>query len=274
MPVWATMDAAAVPAVGLFVRRAQKGFEDSRIPLLGVMGAFVFAAQLINFPVGVGTSGHLVGGALLACTLGPAAAGVVMAAILAIQALVFQDGGVLALGSNMVNMAVVGVLAGYLPYYIWGRSRWRRAAIFAGGFLSVLLSALMALGELRISGVHMPAAMFWMSIVLFVVSAILEGAITVAVVQALEAIQPGFIRMPARSGNPARTAIAAAAILLAAVGVLFASAEPDGIQKLLSTSMEGDIPWLHKAAAGLGGLAMIYIACLVLGRVVLRKRRA
>ena len=75
-PVWAAMDVAAAPAVGYMVRRAQRQFEESRIPLLGVMGAFVFAAQMINFPVGIGTSGHLVGGALLACTLGPAAAGV------------------------------------------------------------------------------------------------------------------------------------------------------------------------------------------------------
>ena len=68
-PVWATMDVAAVPAVGVLVRRAQRGFDESKVPLLGVMGAFVFAAQMINFPVGIGTSGHLVGAALLAITL-------------------------------------------------------------------------------------------------------------------------------------------------------------------------------------------------------------
>ena len=62
-PVWATMDVAAVPAVGVLVRRAQRGFDESKVPLLGVMGAFVFAAQMINFPVGIGTSGHLVGAA-------------------------------------------------------------------------------------------------------------------------------------------------------------------------------------------------------------------
>src|SRR3981189_3139256 len=124
--VWATMDAVAVPAVGYFARRAQTAAEESRIPLFGVLGAFVFAAQMINFPVGVGTSGHLVGGALLAFTLGPAAATIVMTAILAIQALVFQDGGVLALGANVCNMAVFGVLAGYLPYHYWGNTRWRK----------------------------------------------------------------------------------------------------------------------------------------------------
>src|SRR5215472_4665821 len=135
-PVWAALDGVSIAAIGLTIRRAGRELPDTRIPLLGVMGAFVFAAQMINFPVGPGTSGHLVGGALLACTLGPAAASVVMAAIVAIQALVFQDGGVLALGPNVINMAVIGVLAGYLPYHLWGQSRGRRAAIFAGGALS------------------------------------------------------------------------------------------------------------------------------------------
>src|SRR2546427_11034229 len=131
-PVWATLDAAAIPAAAYMVREAQREFEEKRVPLLGVMGAFVFAAQMINFPVGIGTTGHLVGGALLALTLGPGAAAVVMSAILAIQALVFQDGGILALGSNIVNMAMVGVLAGYLPFQLWGSGKRRRLAIFTG----------------------------------------------------------------------------------------------------------------------------------------------
>src|SRR6267142_998122 len=75
---------------------AQGELDERKIPMMGVMGAFVFAAQMINFPVGLGTSAHLVGGALLAMTLGPPTAVVVMTAILAIQALVFQDGGLLA----------------------------------------------------------------------------------------------------------------------------------------------------------------------------------
>src|SRR5229473_2609376 len=128
-PVWAALDLAAVPAAGYVVRRAQREFEEKKVPLLGVMGAFVFAAQMINFPVGPGTSGHLVGAALLAYTLGPAAAGVVLTAVLA---LVFQDGGILALGANVMNMAVAGMLAGYLPYALWGAGRWRRQAIFLG----------------------------------------------------------------------------------------------------------------------------------------------
>ena len=138
-PVWAALDVAAVPAVGYLAKRAQRGLEQAKVPLLGVMGAFVFAAQMINFPVGLGTSGHLVGAALLAYTLGPAAAGIVLTAILAVQALVFQDGGILALGANVLNMAVLGMLAGYLPFRFWARGRWRRQAILLGGVCAGVL---------------------------------------------------------------------------------------------------------------------------------------
>ena len=288
MPVWGTLDVAAIPAVALAVRRAQRGFEENRVPLLGVMGAFVFAAQMINFPVGVGTTGHLVGGALLAFTLGPAPAMVVMAAILAIQALVFQDGGILALGPNLLNMAILGVLAGYLPFHLWGAGRWRKAAIFLGATLSVLVSAVCALAELLLSGVRMPAAMLELSLALFLVSALLEGAITLTVVEALEAIRPNAVRRPRTVGI-----VTLAAVLLAAVGVLFASTNPDGIQRLgqatgidaytrrfFSTPFSGyettffANPWLRKATAGLAGLALIYSASTLIFRAAARKRSA
>jgi cobalt/nickel transport system permease protein len=282
---------AAAPAVGYIVRRAQRGFDEAKVPLLGVMGAFVFAAQMINFPVGVGTSGHLVGAALLACTLGPAAASVVMAAILAIQALVFQDGGILALGANVLNMAVVGVFAGYLPFHLWGNGKWRRHAIFASGAISLLMSAVLALGELLISGVRMPGSVLSVSLALFFVSAILEGAITLAVIEALEHIQPGFVRKPADRRSFALGAISLVAILLAGVGVLFAATTPDGIQKLglqtgiashvrtlFSTPLSGyevsflGSGWLGKAGAGLAGLGLIYGAGVLLGRLASRNR--
>src|SRR5258706_7704538 len=115
-PVWVALDAISIPAAGLMVRRAAREVEDTRVPLMGVMGAFVFAAQMVNFPVGLGTSGHLVGGALLAVVLGPEAAVIVMTAILVLQAVVFQDGGILTLGANICNIALAGVAAGYLPW--------------------------------------------------------------------------------------------------------------------------------------------------------------
>jgi cobalt/nickel transport system permease protein len=237
------------------------------------MGAFVFAAQMINFPLPAGTSGHLVGGTLLACTLGPAAACVVMTAILAIQALVFQDGGILALGANILNMAVVGVLAGYLPYHLWGRGRGRRAAIFAGGALSVLASAVLALSELLLSGVRMPGPALGLSLGLFVVSALLEGAITMTVVSALEGIQPGFVRQPSVGRSFALTAVALTAVLLAAGGVVFASTAPDGIEQLaIQTGVRKPLSG-YGGGAGLAGIALLYMVCLVAGRIA-RKRSA
>ena len=294
-PVWAALDLAAAPSVVYMARRAQREFDESRVPLLGVLGAFVFAAQMINFPVGPGTTGHLVGGALLAFTLGPAAASVVMTAILTIQALVFQDGGILALGANTVNMAVLGVLAGYLPFALWGGSRFRRLVIFGGGALSVLVSALAALSELLVSGVKMPFPVLGLSVALFVVSAALEGAITLAIMQALARIQPGTARVDhklAPSGWSRLLAmVSLATLVLASVGVLLASAAPDGLERLgeqtgitsrVRTLIHTPLTnyraaFLHsdslsKAAAGLAGVALVYCACLALGRIAARNR--
>jgi cobalt/nickel transport system permease protein len=291
-PVWATLDIAAVPAVVMMARRAQRSFDESKAPLLGVMGAFVFAAQMVNFPVGVGTSGHLVGSALLAYTLGPTAASVVMTAILVIQALVFQDGGILALGANVINMAVLGVLAGYLPYQLWGGGRWRGAAIFLGGMLSLLAGAFMAIGQLLLSGIGMPAAVLGISFALFLVSAALEGAITLAVIRALEAMNPEFVKRPIASRG-AVTLVGLAALALALVGVVFASSNPDVLEKLaqgvgidsraitlLATPLadyEADFlrgEWARKAVAGLAGLTLMFAAALAFRRIVARRRGA
>ena len=290
-PVWAALDAVSIPSVALLARRARRELDESRIPLLGVMGAFVFAAQMINFPVGIGTSGHLVGGALLACALGPAPAALVMTAIIAIQAFVFQDGGVLALGANVFNMAIAGVLAGYLPIQLWGATSRRRQAIFAGAFLSVMVSGSLALFELLISGIPMPRLAILASFAVFGVGALIEGAITVAVTQGIEKLNPGLVQKSnARSGR-AIAALSAAALLLGGAGFLFASTAPDGIEKLgaqfginAATSFHAPLAdytlglfesaWMRKATAGLAGLLLIYAVCLVAGRWVARQRSA
>jgi cobalt/nickel transport system permease protein len=290
-PVWAALDAVSIPAVGLIVRRAGSDFEDTRVPLMGVMGAFVFAAQMINFPVGLGTSGHLVGGALLACMLGPAPAALVMTAIIAIQAFVFQDGGVLALGANVFNMAIAGVLAGYLPMQLWGKSKWRKQAIFAGAFLSVLVSAALALSELLISGIAMPKGILLLSTGLFVIGALIEGAITVSVVGAIERLNPGFVKKTDASSGRMLLIFGAAAIILGVTGFVLASSAPDGIQKLAlqlglttKTSFHGPLadysvgyfesPWIRKATAGLAGLLVIYAICAAVGKMIARRRSA
>lgn len=282
--MWGAMDAIAAPSVIYFARRAQREFDHHRIPLMGVMGAFIFAAQMINFPVGNGTSGHLVGGALLSFTLGPAAASIVMTAILATQALVFQDGGLLALGANVFNMAIAGVLMGYLPYVLL---RGRRSGMFLGAMVSVLVSALLALAELWQSGVPLPRAALIVSIGLFLVSAIIEGAITLAVMQALVRIEPDFVRRPQLIGVRGAGVLITASVALAGAGIFFASQRPDGIQKL---TLESGIatharmllnsplaeyklqvlasPFLTRSLAGLIGLLVIYILCFAISRAL------
>jgi cobalt/nickel transport system permease protein len=272
-PVWATFDVVSAPAVAWVARRAQRDTQDHRIPLLGAMGAFVFAAQMINFPVGPGTSGHLVGGALLAIVLGPAAASLVLTAILILQALIFQDGGVLALGANVFNMALAGVAAAYLSYRILGRAASKNSgAIFAAGAFSVITSACLALGQLLISGVPMAGGVLWASLSLFTVSALMEGAITVAAVRAIERLNPTWIAGP-RPSSRALAAVMLAALLLVVVGALIASAAPDGVQRLIGQG--GDTaPWSHKSAGGVAGLALIFALCYFGGKLISRRRSA
>ena len=194
-PVWVCLDAGAVPAVGYFVRRTQESLDPARVPLLGVLGSFVFAAQMINFPVGAGTSGHLVGGALLGLTLGRHAATVVMTAILVVQALVFQDGGVLALGANVINMAVVGVWAGSLPMSWFGRRgpRARYWAAFLGGWLSLMAGASLAGLELSLSNVAPAGPLMASMIAIHALTGVAEGLITAASLVAIERLNPAFL---------------------------------------------------------------------------------
>jgi len=289
-PVWAAMSVVSVPAVGWMARRAKVDVDEARLPLLGVMGAFVFAAQMVNFPVGVGTTGHLLGSTLLAVTLGPATATVVMTAIVAVQALVFQDGGVLALGANVFNMAILGVLAGYLPYHFWGATSWRRASIFLGGVLAVLGGGCVALTQVFLSGWPMPAGLVSLSLGLFLVTALIEGAITLAVFEAIERLNPRSVAAPG-GAQRAWGLLAALALFLALVGVLFASGAPDVLESFLQQigTAEGAAAagpfadyewqavqgtWLRKAGAGLFGLTLIYALCLISARLLRRRAAA
>src|SRR5215472_432581 len=109
---------AALCGGGLVVaaRQVSRTLPRHKIPLMGLGAAFVFAAQMINFPVGGGTSGHLLGGVLAGVLLGPGAAAVVIACVLLVQAFLFSDGGVLALGANIFNMSFMGAVAGSAFY--------------------------------------------------------------------------------------------------------------------------------------------------------------
>lgn len=147
----------AAAGVGLALRQVSASIEPRRVPMLGLGAAFVFAAQMLNFPIAGGTSGHLVGGVLTAILLGPSAAILVMTCVLIVQCLMFADGGLIALGANVFNMGIVNVCGGYFVFTLI-RSAMRMeqhrafvfAAAFAGWFGSVLSSVVCA-GELALS---------------------------------------------------------------------------------------------------------------------------
>ena len=212
--------AAAVPAVvavGYGVRRAGRSLDDRKVPLLGVTAAFIFAVQMLNFPVAGGTSGHLLGGALAAILLGPWLACIVMAVVISGQAFVFADGGVTALGANVFNMGVVGALGIGLVMLAARRVMPQTRSVFlavaaAGAWLSVMAGAALCSVELGVSGTVPFATVLPAMLGVHALIGIGEAVITVAAVAAVQATRPdlidgaGFFRpVP----EPARTAPAA-----------------------------------------------------------------
>jgi cobalt/nickel transport system permease protein len=229
--------------------KARKELDEKRVPLLGVLGAFVFAAQMVNFPIFTGATGHFVGGALLAIVLGPHAAALSMAAIVILQCLIAKDGGLLSLGANIFNMAIVGPYAAHavfrtiVPSREGGEAVGRArvyAATFAAAMVSILAGAILLPVEVVVSGVcKVPLHVFAgvMAGVHTLIGAA-EGVITFAAVVALARMRPDIVPGVAPGGKgggglPLKTV--AASILVAAVLVggflsLAASESPDGLE--------------------------------------------
>ena len=149
--------AVSAAAVVVASRKVRKSFGERHVPLMGVTAAFIFAAQMLNFPVAGGTSGHFLGAAFAAVLLGPWAGVLVLSTVLLVQSLVFQDGGLLALGANIFNMGVVG---SFVAYYVYAgvtlltrqNAKGRMVAAFTASWLSVVAAALAASVELAVSG--------------------------------------------------------------------------------------------------------------------------
>ena len=150
--------AISVIAVAYALRRVGKEIGERQVPLMGVLAAAIFAGQMLNFNVTGGTSGHLLGAALATILLGPWAAVIILTSVIGIQALIFQDGGLLAMGANLFNMAIVGVAVSYFVYTsIRKLARGKPWGILAGGaaaaWLSIVAAALSAALQLSLSGI-------------------------------------------------------------------------------------------------------------------------
>jgi cobalt/nickel transport system permease protein len=178
-------------------RKARATYSVSLAPLLAVSSAFIFAAQMINFPIAYGTSGHLVGGTFLSILLGPYAAILSMTIVLLMQALFFADGGLFTFGANVFNMAIIGGLSFFLIKILTKdlkRRKWLFPSVFTASWLSVVLGALACGLEIGFSpifseaggiAVTVPAMLFWHALI-----GLGEAAITTTLVSQLQRLQP------------------------------------------------------------------------------------
>jgi hypothetical protein len=169
-------------------------------------------------------------------------------------------------------MALAGVAAGYLPYRLWANQH-RAGAIFAAGALSVMTSACLALGQLLISGVPMESGVLWASLALFAASALIEGAITVAAVRAIERLNPAWLSGPQPASSRTLAGIGLVALLMVVIGTLLASAAPDGIQRLTEHGADS-LGWAQRTMGALAGIAMIVALCYLGGKLKSRRRSA
>ena len=182
------------------VRIANKKLGEKHIPMMGILAAFIFAAQMLNFPVAGGTSGHVIGAALVAILLGPWAAVIIMSVVLIAQSLIFQDGGLLALGANIFNMGVVAGFSAYYIYRIMGSllgdsNRSRLVAGFVAAWASVLLASIACAIELAVSGTSPLSVVLPAMAGVHALIGIGEGLITVAVVSVVLSTRADLLRL-------------------------------------------------------------------------------
>ena len=244
-PVAAAAGVLSLALLGVAVHKVRRGRRDDErlVPLMGVAGAFVFAAQLINFTIpGTGSSGHLAGGILLAALLGPWAALITLASVLTLQCLLFADGGLLALGCNLLNMAVLSVLVAYpLLYRPIAERRPTPRRIWAGsmaaGIAALQLGALAVVLETELSGITaLPTGRFLLLMApIHLLIGIGEGLGTAAVLTAVQRLRPELLHRdirPLRRRHRLRVPVllGGTALLLGGICSWIASARPDGLE--------------------------------------------
>jgi len=158
LKTWGTLWAVSGATVGYALKKIKKETDERKIPLMGVTAAFIFASQMLNFPVAGGTSGHFVGGVLAAILLGPWAGLLVMVSVLTVQCFIFGDGGLTALGANIFNMGIIGSVVGYYLYkFLEKIMRGKQKELFIPAFIASWIATVLAASfcalELSISGI-------------------------------------------------------------------------------------------------------------------------
>ena len=292
--------ALSVAGLAVAARQVKRTLPRNKIPLMGLGAAFVFAAQMLNFPVAGGTSGHLLGGVLAGVLLGPGAAAVVIACVLTVQALLFSDGGVLALGANIFNMSFIGAVVGYAIFraarHFLPGLRGLITAVFFAAWLSTVLASVTCAGELALSGTLPPGVVFPAMVGVHALIGIGEGLITSLVILAIARTRPDLLEAEnVTQGRGTGLEFLAFGLVIALGLAIFVSpyacAWPDGLDHVAekfgfaghaATLIKTWIPdykmpgisstGIATALAGaLGTLLMFGLACLV-GRLLVRDK--
>jgi cobalt/nickel transport system permease protein len=228
--------AITIVMVGTAISKTNKSLGEKQIPLMGVMAAFIFAAQMLNFPVAGGTSGHFLGGALAAMVLGPWAGILVMTAVIAVQGLLFQDGGLLVMGANIFNMGLLTAMIGFGLYRaVVGRSKGVRLVVAgAAAWLAVLAAALVASLQLWLSGTSRLEIVVPAMLGVHVLIGIGEALITVAALAFIEQTRPDLLEEKAVAAKGGSGWVYAGVVisLLAVLLSPLASASPDGLERV------------------------------------------
>lgn len=211
LPVSLVTWVIAIALIALSLKRVQTEYQDRAVPLMGVCAAFIFAAQMINFPIPGGTSGHLLGGTLAGVLLGPWAGTLVMAVVFIVQAVIFQDGGITVLGANITNMGLIGTFCGYYLYRLirqaLGHDTWKGMAVGTtiAAWTSVFVASILCAVQIALSGtvpfgVAISAMAFW-----HILIGIGEALITVATVSFIWRTRPDLLYAPPRKRRSSNT---------------------------------------------------------------------
>lgn len=308
-PVAVTAGVAAAALLVVASKKVSRIKRDDLVPLMGVMGAFVFAAQMINFSIpGTGSSGHIIGGVLLASLLGPWAAFITLASVLIIQCFVFADGGMMALGCNLLNMGAMSCLVAYpFIYKPIVRNSLNKGRIMTGAVVACILGlelgALLVTGETELSGItELPPSKFLMFMLpIHLAIGLGEGLATGAILCFVSAYKPDMLyKSDGIYGRPVETdrkmsrrtktvlwSFAGAALVLAIAFTWIASSNPDGLEWSISkltgatelapaaTPATAFMPDYNSTFAGIvGGLIVVVLLWAFCSLLFYRRRHA
>ncbi len=227
----------SVIVIGIALKKTGQSLGEKRLPLMGVLAAAIFAGQMLNFTVVGGTSGHLLGAALATILVGPWAAVIVMTSVVSVQALLFQDGGLLALGANLFNMAVVGVFVSYAVYSILLRLfKKRKWGLVAAGFItawsSIFIASLSAALQIVLSGTSPANIAIPAMGAIHALIGIGEGLITTGALAFIYAARKDLLQIGEETSKSSKGVILTGGLLTLLLAVLspLASSHPDGLE--------------------------------------------